>query len=209
MIMRGRNLSAGFTLVEALVVLVITSLVSVVLVQGFGLILSARTSFENKLVAVDQAILQSNILLEPLRGIVPDYPDRSNVFAGTDTGLRALTTRPLQGRTGTPVGFNLSFDFDVSRNETRLIYQEVNAAAKIVGQWEGRRGTFAYRDKTGDWSEVWPPPSADSFSQIPWLIRVEVGEGFPSTFIASLNSGHQRRPRFSDGPMAAISGGKP
>lgn len=208
--MRERNLTAGFTLLEALVVLVITSLVSVVLVQGFGLILSARTSVENKLTDIDQSILQSNILLEPLRGIVPDYPTQPNVFDGTRTSLRALTTRPLQGRTGTPVGFKLSFDYDTNRDETHLVYQEVNAEAKIVGQWEGHRGTFSYRDRTGAWSEVWPPPTADSASQIPWLIRVEVGQGFPSTFIASLNAIHQRRPRFSDGPMAGISGtGKP
>src|SRR5262245_35439863 len=97
--------AAGFTLLEALVVMVITSLVSVVLVQGFGLILSARASVETKLVDVDHAILQNNILLEPLRGIVPDYPNQPNVFAGSATTLQALTTRPLQGRTGTPVGF--------------------------------------------------------------------------------------------------------
>jgi len=203
--MHDRNTTAGFTLLEALVVLVITSLVSVVLVQGFGLVLSARTSVENKLTDVDQAILQNNILLEPLRGIVPDYPNQPNVFGGAETELRGLTTRPLQGRTGTPVGFKLTFDYDSSRDETRLTYQEVNAEAKVVGRWEGHRGTFAYRDRTGPWSEVWPPPTADS-SQTPWLIRVEVGTGFPSTFIASLNTTHQRRPRFADGPMGAISG---
>jgi len=204
--MRAKNRTAGFTLLEALVVLVITSLVSVVLVQGFGLILSARTSVETKLVDIDQAILQNNILLEPLRGIVPDYLNQPNVFAGTATTLQALTTRPLQGRTGTPVGFKFSFNYDTSRNETQLIYQEVNAEPKIVGRWEGRGGTFSYRDQTGAWAEVWPPPTADSFTQTPWLIRVEVGEGFPSTFIASINTTHQRRPRFSDGPMAIATG---
>src|SRR5690606_26722337 len=72
----------GFTLLEALVVLVLTSLVSMVLVQGFGLLLGARASVQDKLVGIDEAVLEQSLFLEPLRGVVPDYPDRPHVFAG-------------------------------------------------------------------------------------------------------------------------------
>ncbi len=203
--MRAPSSTAGFTLLEALVVLVITSLISVVLIQGFGLILSARTSVENKLVDLDQAVLQNNLLLEPLRGIIPDYPERPSVFAGTQRSLQGLTIRPLRGRTGTPVGIKLSLDYDSGRNETTLTYQETNTDPKIVGRWEGSRGAFSYRDRTGEWNDVWPPPTAEDPPQIPWLIRVEVGDGFPSTFIANLDASHQRRARFSDGPGSGIT----
>src|SRR3954471_16161054 len=103
--------SSGFTLLETLVVLVITSLISVVLVQGFGLILAARTSVQTKLVDVDQAVLQRNLFLEPLRGILPDYPNRPHIFVGESRKLSGLTVRPLQERFGGPVAFTMSMEY--------------------------------------------------------------------------------------------------
>ena len=196
--------NAGFTLLEALVVLVITSLVSVVLVQGFGLVLSARTSVESKLVDADQYILQSNILLEPLRGVLPDYPEKPNIFQGANRQLHGLTARPLQERFGAPVGFTMTMNYDSSSDETLMMYAEQGSAPVIIGRWPGNTGGFYYRDVTGDWSPTWPStqPSDQLPVQTPWLIRIEMGAGVPSSLIASVAGAHRRPIRLMDTPFA-------
>lgn len=191
----------GFTLLEALVVLVITGLVSVVLVQGFGLLLGARTSVQDKIVAVDQAMIEQNLFLEPLRGVVPDYFERPHVFSGEEKRLRGLTSRPLQARTGTPVPFTFTIAYDASSNRTALIYQEEKTEPLTLGSWEGKTGAFAYRNLSGPWLETWPPENDPTAPQTPWLIRIERGTGLPKNMVASVGGTHRRALRFRDTPF--------
>lgn len=193
----------GFTLLEALVVLMITALVSAVLVQGFGLLLGARTAVQDKLVYVNDAVLEQSLFLEPLRGMVPDYPERPHQFVGGPDRLHGITIRPLQARTGTPVPVTLSISYDAKTNRTALTYQEDNTPAIVIGSWAGRKGAFAYRDVTGDWSNVWPPKDKPEAPQTPWLIRVEKGTGFPTNMVASVGGTHRRPLRFRDTPFGS------
>jgi hypothetical protein len=203
---RPRRESAGFTLLEALVVLVITALVSVVLVQGLGLVLSARTSVENKLVDADQFILQRSVLLDPLRGVIPDYPDRPNVFNGQPRQVHAFTIRPLEERLGSPVGFTMTIDYDSGVDETFVTYQEQGAEKLVVARWPGNTGNFYYRDRVGEWVASWPPAglASDQVPQTPWLIRVEMGTGVPSSLIASVDGAHRRPYRLIDTPFVNL-----
>lgn len=201
--MAHRARTAGFTLLEALVVLVITGLVSVVLVQGFGLLLSARTSVQDKIVAVDETVIEHSLFLEPLRGVVPDYPERPHIFAGEAQRLSGLTARPLQARAGTPVPFTLAISYDAGSDLSTLVYQEENAKPFVVGSWPGKTGAFAYRDITGPWREAWPPEGDAEASQTPWLIRIERGTGFPKNMVASVGGTHRRTLRFRDTPFGA------
>ena len=195
----------GFTLLEALVVLVITGLVSVVLVQGVGLLLATRTSVQEALVGIDVAVIEQNLFLEPLRGIVPDYSEREHIFAGEAKRLRGLTTRPLQARSGTPVPFTLTINYDAGNNLSTLAYQEDNTPALPLGSWQGETGAFAYRDMTGPWLEAWPPENNPRAPQTPWLVKIERGIGFPKNMIASVNGTHRRPLRFRDTPFGADS----
>lgn len=189
----------GFTLLEVLVVLVITSLISVVLIQGFALILGARNSIQTKIVGLEQVVLKQNIFLEPLRGVLPDYPNRPHIFRGEEKVIRGLTVRSLQSRPGAPVGFSMTMNYDPRENETELIYQETGFSPETLGRWEGAEGTFQYRDQTGSWLETWPPNP--DVSQTPWLIRLNMGAGFPSSFVVGVNGPHQRVLRMMDLPF--------
>ena len=195
--------SRGFTLLEALVVLVITGLVSVVLVQGFGLLLSARTSVQDKVAAVNEAVVEQSLFLEPLRGVVPDYPDRPHLFTGDAQRLHGMTARPLQARAGTPVPFTLTLTYDRQSDLTTLTYQEDNTDPLVLGSWEGEKSAFAYRDITGPWQEAWPPQGNPQAPQTPWLIRLTKGAGFPSNMVASVGGTHRRPLRFRDTPFGA------
>jgi len=195
----------GFTLLEALVVLVITGLVSVVLVQGFGLLLAARMRVSENVVAVDEAVIEHNLFLEPIRGIVPDYPDRPHVFEGISQRMRGLTVRPLQSRAGTPVPFTLTIEYDPSSGVTSLTYQEGQSDPLVVGSWPGETGAFSYRNLTGEWYAAWPPPNDPTAPQTPWLVRIERGAGFPENMVASIGGTHRRPLRFRDTPYGTDS----
>ena len=201
--MKPGSASRGFTLLEALVVLVITGLISVVLVQGFGLLLSARTSVQDKIVSVDEALVEQSLFLEPLRGVVPDYPDRPHMFVGEPQRLHGLTARPLQARAGTPVPFTLTITYERRDNLTSLTYQEDNTDPIVIGSWEGDKGAFAYRDIAGHWREAWPPQNDPRAPQTPWLIRIAKGSGFPANLVASVGGTHRRPLRFRDTPFGA------
>lgn len=186
---------------ETLVVLVITGLISLVLVQGLGLLLAARGSVQDKLVGLDQTVLTQSLFLEPLRGVVPDYFERPHIFVGERQRLHGLTARPLQARTGTPIPFTLTITYDSSANQSLLTYQEDNAPPVVLGNWEGPEGAFSYRNLNGDWSEVWPPKDDPQAPQTPWLIRIERGAGFPKNMVASVGGAHRRPLRFRDTPF--------
>ena len=204
--MRKRDSQRGFTLLEALVVMMITALVSVVLVQGFGLLLGARAAVQDKLVLVNEGLLEQSLILEPLRGVVPDYPERPHVFVGEAERLHGITIRPLQARTGTPVPFTLTFSYEARSDRTSLVYQEDNTDPLVVTSWPGRKGAFAYKDLTGDWTTNWPPKNKLDAPQTPWLIRLERGTGFPANMVASVSGTHRRHLRFRDTPFGAGMG---
>lgn len=201
--MKQGNGVRGFTLLEALVVLMITGLISMVLVQGLGLFLSTRTSVQEKLTEIDDAVLQQSLFLEPLRGLVPDYPERPHTFVGEPQRLHGITVRPLQARTGTPVPFTLTITYESGRDRSVLTYQEDKTEPTVLGEWEGDTGVFSYRNLTGPWHEAWPPPDDPAAPQTPWLIRIEKGTGFPANMVASVGGTHRRPTRFKDTPFGA------
>lgn len=189
--------SAGFTLFEVIVVLVITGLISVVLIQGLGLVLAVRTSVASKIIDLDQIVLHRNLVLEPLRGIVPDYPERPYVFSGTAERIHALTVRTLQERSGTPTGITISLVYNSDRGETLAMYQEDGRDPIELMSWKGKTGAFSYRDRTGAWSDIWPVEDKPS-SQTPWVIRLETGNDETPTLVASVAGAHRRILRMED-----------
>jgi hypothetical protein len=190
---------AGFTLFEVIVVLVITGLISVVLVQGLGLILGVRTTVLDKIIGLERIVIERNVVLDPLRGVAPDYPERPYVFAGTSQRIRGLTLRGLRERPGTPTGFTMMLDYDATRRAIVLTYEEQGHKPFELASWSGVEAEFSYRDRTGDWTDRWPINT--DVSQTPWLIRIQAGDGGASTLIASISGSHRRAIRMLDSPI--------
>src|SRR5689334_15080098 len=100
----------GFTLLEVLVVLMITSMVSVILFQGLGSILAIRNSAGATVLDLRNLVLQRNIISDPIRGIIPDHARGEHIFAGDAHEMHGLTIRALGEAAGAPRPFDLSFE---------------------------------------------------------------------------------------------------
>ncbi len=190
----------GFTLLEMLVVLTITSLVSVILFQGLGTVLAVRSTVASTVLTLRDLVLQRNIIIDPIRGIIPDHIRGTHKFSGNGQSMTGLTIRPLGESSGAPRPFQLTFAFDSSTNMTRLIYQgDGTLGPQVVASWPGNRGQFVYGDINGQWLPMWPPPNATSQTvQTPWLVGVQTGLSENEILVAYVASPHERRPRMED-----------
>ncbi len=158
---RDQNPTArGFTLLEVLVVLVITALVSVVLMQGMGLVLGLRDNLGDKLLELDQLSLERNRIILPLEGLVPDFDDGEDKFKGAESRISGLTIKPLLRREGRPTRFNFNLRYDERTNLNTLVYQEGDDPVITISSWEGGQARFRYIGVDNQWVESWPLESA-------------------------------------------------
>jgi general secretion pathway protein J len=190
--------AAGFTLLEALVVLIITGLVSSVVIQGFGAILATRTSFAGAITEIQSRIIERNIIADALRGVIPDYREKPNVFRGSRNVIQGLTTRPLDHRAGAPRPFIMEFAYSQGTDQTELRYRSSGNDVVVLARWRGQAGAFAYRDLDGNWFDMWPPSPDETLPQTPWLIRVDTGIENNESIITFVASPHERKYRIQD-----------
>ena len=191
----------GFTLLEVLVVLIITGMLTAVLTQALGFVLQIRLSVMNKITGLEKTAVTRSLYLSPLEGLVPDYPEKPDIFVGSENKIHGLTTHAIENRPGAIVPFEMYFDSDPNNSQTTLIYKERGREPLKLGSWPGNVGRFTYKDRTGPWLAAWPPAQAigkERPSQTPWSVRIEMGTGFPSALVAYVAGPHDRISRLQD-----------
>ena len=200
--MKYLNNKSGFTLIEVLVVLVMTSLISAILIQALSLVLDTRFRVREALANSESTSLQRSILMHPLGGIVPDYDDGPDRFAGEGKRLRGLTLSPLQGTQGAPTGFGLAIQFNTQSGMSELTYLERGFDPVILASLPGDSGNFSYMGRQGEWSPRWPVPS-DFIEPAPRTIRVTTGLS-PADYFVRVMGPHDRIGRIQDTPLGSV-----
>ena len=199
--MTYKNSQQGFTLLEIIVVVMISGLIAVVLMQGLALVLDARLRVATAIDDLEQKGLEKSILTSALRGVLPDYPDGSDVFFGDKRRIRGLTLNPLQGTEGAPTGFGMFLEFDAVSNTTFLTYFERGYDPLEIARWDGDIGEFSFRGRQGDWSETWPIPG-DNIKQAPRTIKMLTGLQ-ETAYVIRVMGPHDRVGRLQDGPFGS------
>lgn len=189
----------GFTLLEVIVVLMISSLVAVILMQGLSLTLNARLRVADVVEDLDKKGVQVSVLTTPLRGVLPDYQDGQDVFFGDQKRIRGLTLSPLQGTFGAPTGFGMIMEYDIGDDATVLTYFERGYDPVEIARWKGDVGGFSFRGRTGDWAPAWPPRRDDA-KQAPRTIQFSTGLQ-ETAFVIRVMGPHDRVGRLQDGPF--------
>ena len=192
----------GFTLLEVIVVLMISGLIAVILFQGLSLVLDARLRVASSIDDLDSRELQSSIVTYSMKGLLPDYPDGPDVFYGDQRRMRGLTLYPLQGTPGAPTAFGLSMEYDSVDDDTVLTYFERGYEPLELARWDGDIGAFSYKGRVGDWSQRWPIPG-DNIVQTPRTIQMTSGLQ-DTSYIVRVMGPHDRVGRIQDGPFGAV-----
>lgn len=176
--------SSGFTLIEMLVVLIITALVSGVLFQALERSYNLQRRFGAELFKTQQGQMAVDWYRQSVQGLYPDYPGQPGVFKGDETGLAGLTTTPLSDNFGMPTPFRWSLVEAADKSHTDLVYRE-GGAETVILSWQGSGAKFSYIDAERVAHERWPPPLG-VFPQLPRQVQVEARDsGEPIVIVAT------------------------
>lgn len=164
--MSGTNPTSqrGLSLLELLVVFVIISMVSVVLIQGFGFGLALYERVESRGQRVAGEVLAAEWFRRVNRALVAATEPGQSLI-GDDRGFEAETLNPLLGRAGLPVQVSWLID------RGQLIYREGDVPLIIAPVAPGAE--IAYRDAGGNLHGHWPLDPGDD--ELPAAIAVRAG----------------------------------
>ncbi|MEM7017377.1 MAG: hypothetical protein AAF512_08575 [Pseudomonadota bacterium] len=173
--MRGsRRKIIGLTLLEMLVVLVLTSLLSLLLFQGLGYALTLRTRFVDQLDNLRQGAIQAHWFRSSTAGLIADYEDTPNnhVFKGDEKSFNGLTLVPLDEYAGVPTLFK--WELETRQDMQVLRYHRSNAEVWDIAQWQLRdaESSFRYLGHDGKWHDEWPPRQGLEPPQLPKAIML-------------------------------------
>lgn len=159
----------GFSLLEALVTLVILSLVATVLMQSLVQVLGVRERVLRNERDSRSAILQEAWFRESIGAALADLPGRGQPFRGEPARLRFLSLDTLEGRGFAEVTWALVPGERGLQLEHRIGDQRWTLATSLPEDT-----VFRFRDGRGAWMEAWPPalPPAEGAASPEALPRV-------------------------------------
>jgi type II secretory pathway pseudopilin PulG len=205
---RGNNQDAGYSLMEVLVMLAITAIVSALVLQTVRSASATGLRIERHVRSTLHDRLDVNALRHAVAGTLVTYSDTNGGFAGDDRQASGLTARTigLDGQGVQP--YRLTVE-DEGRGSA-LYYEEGGERFEVVRLPEGRLqlSYFAGRRSGDGWSADWPPAGgfvalghgqAPYYRPIPRVLRVS-GPGTEPTvdLFLGLPQTQPPRPRVSD-----------
>jgi len=193
----------GFTLLEMLVVMVITSLMATILFSGLHWVLQLKTRFNETADAVPRQALYQEWFRQVVEGLQPDFQDGKGFFAGDERQFSGLSTAPLTTEYGAPEQIRLSLFYQAATNRTEL-RALVRGQDHLVDSWPGRSGRFEYEDNAGQRQREWQAREA-SREQIPGAILLYRESNGPLV-VAATPLGPKLTPVRA---ASVIAGGKP
>lgn len=170
---RPLSSSSGLTLLEMLVVLIITSLVAALLMQGFASVLDMRGRLLAHLEYQDRTVHSNRWFRQSVRGLVAELPDHAQrVFNGTPQSFRGTSVAGPDQRSG----ITQLIEWRIEKGETglELIYLGEFGHRFTALQLEEGKGSFFYLDGEGKWHSEWPPQRLNAVApQLPRAVRLQ------------------------------------
>lgn len=183
-----RTSQQGFTLVEMLVVLVLTALVVGIVFESLGRVADLRIRLARHLDgALDEAIVGSWFRTS-VASLQTDLDGAPAAFRGGPQELSGLTLKPIEVPAGAPTAFAWRLVTETASGSTRLGYRGADGAWREITAWSGSGARFLYAGPDGEWRSEWPPPLSGGSTplgqvvprqrpQLPRFVRLDGGTG--------------------------------
>ncbi len=182
----GRETAAGFTLIEMLVVLVITAAITAILLSAFERVLDIRVRLAAFLDGTDEPTLVAGWFRGSVDGLLPDAKGGDNVFVGAPRRFSGLTVAAIDGPPGVPAAIVWSVVYEADRGRTYLRYQAGTQSEWTIASWPGDSGALSYCEADLTCTGTWPlsqgaaplgTVAAVTPPQLPAMIRLDAIKG--------------------------------
>lgn len=165
-----RGNQTGLSLLEVLVVFVLISMISAVLIQGFGYGLALYDRVENRGQRIVVDVLSAKWFRMVNRALVPSTSPGQSLIGDVD-GFNSVTMNPLLGSAGTPSKISWQIRNDV------LHYVEDGRELEILPL--PADAGIQYLTPAGVWIDSWPQDRVDYL--LPAAVRIRSDSGFQMT----------------------------
>jgi len=184
----------GFTLIEILVVLIITGFIVAILLQSLQLVFRLQTHFGSEIFRTQNGAMYSDWFRESINGLLSDDEGGKQKFRGERREMSGLTLAPLDQENGTIASFVWRLEFDVGKGLTGLYFGVAGEEQPLqILAWESNSGRFIYIDAQNEAHDNWPP-FLGKWPQLPKAIFLESGTGAQLRLIVAA-------PRSADIPL--------
>lgn len=168
--------SAGFTLLEMVVTLVLVSLLVAVLMQMLGQALSVRTRLLHYQQTMRLSYLKEGWFRDVVAASQLDDSDGFPPLRGSSVELSHVSAMPLQSGGLARVRWQLRFD---GQGKASLYYAEGDSEPLQILEGPLEQARFSYRGASGEWVEQWdsgpvvPPTGVASRVGLPLVVRFQ------------------------------------
>ena len=167
--------TSGFTLIEILVVLVITGFIVTILLQALHQVFRLQTHFGSEIFHTQNGAMYSDWFRDSINGLMPDEKSGKQQFRGEARRMSGLTLSPLDQDSGTLARFVWRLEFDRNQSLTSLYFGDAEAKQpQQVLAWRSNNGRFVYIDAQNEAHDSWPP-FLGSWPQLPQAVYLETG----------------------------------
>lgn len=160
-----RRAAAGFTLVEVLVALAITTLLITVLIGALYYVFRVEDTLRDEVIGREANLRAKAWFAGALQACLAEDKNSETAFQGNAQELRCETTAPISPRRQPIpllIALTLSRDAD---GTTTLNYSEPGAVPKsqaAIASWPATAASFRFADFDGGELDYWPPNKPDA-----------------------------------------------
>ena len=163
----------GYTLMEVLVVLVITGLVSTVLMQALLQVLGLQQRFGLQLVRSETGTMQADWYRQVIQSLQPELPDSPDRLRGQERELRGVASDPFATAQGGVRPLELALRRDERSGRTRLQMRSEGREVTLPEWTDLTHAAFIYVDAKGDAHPQWPPPTG-MWPSLPAVVQLRL-----------------------------------
>ena len=148
---------AAFTLIEMLVVLLVSGMVVSTLFEALSFVSRTQTAADAQIKASQGDVLFRFWYQNLINGLQPEAPLTPDAFSGEPHLLSGLSTAVPGMAPGVVVPFKLELRYD-NASELTSLWAKTPKGQTQLGSWSGGGARFSYIDTLGEAHDAWPPP---------------------------------------------------